>query len=57
MLVPLVKLEGGGSEVTLQTGSAEIALQLWNTVRVRYRAKVCGGRRFLPWRCRFPEGQ
>eukprot|EP00667_Euglena_gracilis_P003414 EG_transcript_3417 len=39
MLVPLVKLEGGGSKVTLQTGSAEIALQLWNTVRVRYRAK------------------
>jgi hypothetical protein len=41
MLTPLIKFADGTAEVAVQNGRSDIELQLWNTVRVRYRAKVC----------------
>jgi len=39
MLTPLIKMESGEENVLIRQGDATLRLLLWNTVRVRYRAK------------------
>jgi len=39
MLIPLVVLSNGGDFINVRPGASTLELTLWNTVRVRYRAK------------------